>query len=150
MPHTLQLATRRDAKMATKGPGATPAAVAVPPTTVGLHGAINAFDPAVEEWMEYVERLSHYFEANDITSEGKKRAILLNAVGPSTYRLTKTLASPARVTELSFEELVEKASAHFGPKPSPIVKRYESNTRVQGEGESIAQKLVGTVSMVGY
>ena len=35
--------------------------------------------------MEYVERLSHYFEANDITSEGKKRAILLNAVGPSTY-----------------------------------------------------------------
>ena len=147
MPHTLQLATRRDAKMATKGPGAAPAAVAVPPTTVGLHGA---FDPAVEEWMEYVERLSHYFEANDITSEGKKRAILLNAVGPSTYWLIKTLASPARVTELSFEELVEKASAHFGPKPSLIVKRYESNTRVQGEGESIAQKLVGTVSMVGY
>ena len=80
MPGTLQLATRRDAKMATEGPGgAAPAAVAVPPTTVGLHGAVTAFDPAVEEWMEYVERLSHYFEANDITSEGKKRAILLNA-----------------------------------------------------------------------
>ena len=46
--------------------------------------------------------------------------------------------SLAKVTDLSFAEIVEKARAHFNPKPSPIVKRYEFNTRRQGETESIA------------
>ena len=33
---------------------------------------------------------------------------------------------------------MEKARAHFNPKPSPIVKRYEFNTRRQGENEAVA------------
>ena len=132
--------------MATPGTGdgsaaaAPPAPVAalVAPTAVGLHGAVIAFDSDLEEWREYVERLSHYFEANDITSASKKRAILLNAVGPSTYRIIKTLVSPAKVTDVSFQDLVDKATAHFCPRPSIIIKRYEFNTRLQGEGESIS------------
>ena len=62
---------------------------------VGLHGMVAAFDPAVEQWDEYTERLQHYFMANDIVAEAKQRAIFLNAVGPTTYRLIKTLASPS-------------------------------------------------------
>ena len=116
------------------GPAAAPVAVATP-SAVGLHGA---FDSDLEDWSEYVERLIHYFEANDIVSGDKRRAILLNAVGPGTYRLIKTLVSPAKVTDISFDNIVEVARAHFNLKPSPIVKRYEFNTRVQGEGESIA------------
>lgn len=119
-------------------PGPVAAAVVAMPSPVGLHGTATAFDSDIEDWSEYVERLTHYFEANDITSGDKRRAILLNAVGPRTYRLIKTLVSPAKVTEVSFEDIVEAARAHFSPKPSPIVKRYEFNTRVQGEGESIA------------
>ena len=95
------------------------------PAAIGLHGVAVAFDPAIEDWLEYVERLSHYFVANDIVSEDKKKAILLNAVRPSTYRLIRTLASPSKVTDLSFEDIVDKARAHFCPKPSPIVKRYD-------------------------
>ena len=91
-----------------------------------------------EEWSEYAERLELYFTANDIVVAAKRRAILLNAVGPTTYRLLKTLASPERVTDLTFEQLVELAKAHFNPKPSPIVKRYEFNTRSQEEGETLA------------
>ena len=37
----------------------------------------------------------------------KKRAILLTAVGPGTYRLLKTLACPRRLDELRFVELVD-------------------------------------------
>ena len=82
-------------------------------------------------WSEYAERLGHYFIANDIhvTGEEKRRAILLNAVGASMYRLRKTLASPSSLTDLSVEEIVARAKAHFNPKPSPIVKRYDFNTR---------------------
>ena len=49
------------------------------------------------------------------TSEGP---FLLNAVGASTYRLIRTLVSPDKVTDVSFEEIVEKAKTHFNPKPS--------------------------------
>ena len=124
--------------MSTSGEDAAPAALATAPAAlaavtapaaIGLHGVAVAFDPAIEDWLElgleYVERLSHYFAANDIVSEDKKKAILLNAVGPSTYRLIRTLASPSKVTDLSFEDIVDKARAHFCPKPSPIVKRYD-------------------------
>ena len=41
-------------------------------TAVGLHGAVGIFDPAMEEWSEYSERLGHYFVANDITEAEKK------------------------------------------------------------------------------
>ena len=114
------------------------AVAAAPRPAVGLHGFVAAFDPNQEDWSEYTERLEHYFTANEIDSEEKRRAILLNAVGASTYRLIRTLVSPAKVTEVSFDEIVTKAKAHFNPKPSPIVKRYEFNTRRQGENESIA------------
>ena len=114
---------------------APPALAAAPPSAVGLHGAISAFNPAQEEWDEYIE---HYFTANDILAEDKRRAILLTAVGPSTYRLIRTLVAPAKVTEVSFDDIDAKAKAHFCPKPSPIVKRFEFNTRRQGEDESIA------------
>ena len=133
--------------MAMEGDAAVPAPLAA---AVGLHGAVSAFDPDVEEWLKYVERLSHYFDANEITAAGKKRAILLNAVGPRTYRLIKTLASPAKVTELLYDELVEKASAHFCPQPSPIIKTFEFNTRVQGEGESIAEYVAALRKIAEY
>lgn len=105
---------------------------------MGLHGTVIPFDATQEEWSEYAERLEHYFTANDITSEAKRRAILLNAVGPTMYRLIKMLVSPYKVTDLTFEEIIAKAKVHFNPKPSPIVKRYEFNTRRQEERESVA------------
>ena len=97
---------------------ATPAEDDTPATVAGV---VITFDPTLEDWLEYVERLTHYFVANDITYEDKKKAILLNAVGPSTYRLIKTLVSPSKVTDLSFADIIDKARAHFSPKPSPIV-----------------------------
>ena len=70
-------------------------------------------------------------------NEGKQRAILLHCVGPATYRLIKTLALPGTPRELTFAELVETVKNHFQPKPSPIIKRFEFNTRCQNEGESV-------------
>ena len=77
------------------GDGARPTvAVAVP----GLHGTVTAFDRSQEEWVEYGERLDSYFITNDIVDVVKKRAILLNAVGPTTYCLIKTYPENRRTT----------------------------------------------------
>ena len=102
------------------------------PTTVGPHGTAGAFDASHEEWSEYAERLVHYFVANWIEAEERRRAILLTVVGPGTYRLLKTLASPKKLED------VKLAATHFNPKPSPIIKRFEFNSRSQKEGESSA------------
>ena len=66
---------------------------AVLPTTVGLHGTAGAFDASEEEWSEYAEWLVHYFVANRIEAEERRRAILLTVVGPGTYRLLKSSRS---------------------------------------------------------
>ena len=120
------------------GGARAPAPVVAPAVSLGLHGAVVPFNPDLDDWSEYVERLEHYFSANDIVSSDKQRAILLSAVGASTYRLIRTLVSPDKVTDFTFASLVEKARTHFNPKPSPIVKRYEFNTRRQGESEAVS------------
>ena len=45
---------------------------------MAVHGALAAFNPREEDWSEYYKRLTFYFSANGITTDTKKRAILLN------------------------------------------------------------------------
>ena len=128
-------------------PVAAAAAVTVMP---GLHGTVSVFDGSQEDWVEYAERLESYFIANEITDPAKKRAILINAVGPSTYRLLKTLCLPGKPTDQSFEEIVERVKKHFNPKPSPIVKRFEFNKRKQQPGESVAEFVAAIRKIAEY
>ena len=54
---------------------------------MAIHGAVSMFDPNMEDWMTYTERMKHYFVANDVTDADKKRSILLLACGPATYKV---------------------------------------------------------------
>ena len=73
---------------------------------------IMAFIGKVEEfqennnWIEYIERLEHYFTANAITDNGKKRAVLLSLCGAKTYKLIRNLVAPGKPTDKFFAELV--------------------------------------------
>ena len=114
----------------------TPAAISVP---VAMYGVVSPFDGKQEEWVDYAERLENYFIANDIEDPAKRRAILLNGVGASTYRLIKTLSLPGKPKDLSFADIVERVHKHFNPKPSAIIERYEFSTRKQKPGETVAE-----------
>ena len=81
----------------------------------GLHRTVSIFDGTQEDWIEYAERLESYFVANDIADVAKKKAILLNAVGPSTYNLIKTLCLPDKPKDYTFEQSVKKLTTHFNP-----------------------------------
>ena len=52
---------------------------------MATHGSMKAFNAQVDDWSIYVERLQHYFIANDVTDAGKKRSILLTVCGTPTY-----------------------------------------------------------------
>ncbi len=104
---------------------------------MATYGRIDEYDET-EEWTQYVERMDHYFEANDIEDKDKKRSIFLSVIGAKTYKLLRGLIRPEIPNKLSYEELSQAIRNHYVPKPSVIVQRYKFNTRVRGNDESIS------------
>ena len=94
-----------------------------------------------EDWRHYIERVNHFFEANEITDPDKRRSIFLVCVGAKTYKLVGSLVAPEDPKDKSYEDLAKLLQDHFMPKPSAIVQRFKFNTRSQQPGETIAMFL---------
>ena len=60
-------------------------------------------------------------------------------MGPSAYKLLRSLVSPDKPGEKSYKELVTSMKLHHNPVPSEIVQRYKFNCRFRREGESVAK-----------
>lgn len=112
-------------------------------------GCINEFNPGVEAFSEYVERMEQFFVANAIADD-RKRAVFLTVVGPATFGLLRNLLSPATPTSKSLEELIEILNKHYDPVPSEIVERYKFNSRVRRTGESIADYIAELRKLAKY
>lgn len=109
-----------------------------------LLGKIDPFDPEQEEWPQYVERLDQFFEANDLTGDEKatkRRATFLTVIGPGPYKLLRSLLSPVKPTDKTYEELVKKLTEHYSPIPSEVMQRFRFNSRSRKTGESVADYL---------
>ena len=102
------------------------------------HGTLAEYTPSQETWSEYIERLALYFVANDVDSTEKKRAILLHACCSGTYKLIRSLAAPAKPSDVEYKALVELMANHSMPKLSVVVERFRFHSRSQQQGESIA------------
>ena len=102
-----------------------------------MHGQLPQFDGNAEDWEVFTEQLTHYCTANAIEDPAKKRSFLLSACGTGTYKLIKTLFSPAEVTTKSFDDIVKLVQDHFQPKPSVIMRRFRFNTSVRKPAESV-------------
>ena len=85
-----------------------------------------------------MERLDFYFLANGVTTDDKKKAILLTVCGAPTYQLLRGLLQPKTPTETSLKDIKEKLQSHYNPKPSSIVQRYAFHTRIRQQHESVA------------
>ena len=85
-------------------------------------GKVDKFDMSKEEWPQYKERLTHFFQANDIDDAGRKRAVLLSVVGPVMYKLLRNLLAAAKPGEKTYGKLVATLSAHYSPPPSEIIR----------------------------
>ncbi|CAI5686860.1 unnamed protein product [Oreochromis niloticus] len=101
-------------------------------------GSLTEFAEGDGDWIEYVERLEHFFLANDISDEGKKRSVLLSACGARTYKLIRNLTTPRKPGDFSFKELVTLVQNHHCPKPSVIVQRFKFHTHSHKPGVSVA------------
>ena len=105
---------------------------------MALFGKLGEFCREIEGWQNYVERLEFFFQANSITDNEKKRAILLSSCGPEPYNLFRGLCAPGKPAHKSFDELVDLMHAHQHPKPNPIAERFMFNTRDRLPEESVS------------
>ena len=101
-------------------------------------GQIGAFDPQVEAFTAYVERVHIFFEAHDVKAE-KRLCIFLSVVGGTVYNLLCNLLAPAAPKDKSLEEVLEVLKAHYEPKPIVIAERFHFHRQHQLPGESIAK-----------
>ena len=83
---------------------------------------VDEFNVSKEEWPQYKEWLTHFFQANDIDDTGNKRAALLSVVGPLMYKLLRNLLAPAKPGEEIYGELVATLSVHYSPPPSELIQ----------------------------
>jgi len=105
---------------------------------MATHGTVSQFHPQKESWTTYIERLNHYFVANDVEDVEKKRSILLSACGPATYKLIRSLVETGTLETTSYADIVKLVKAYYEPTPSIIIKRFQFNTRTRQPSESIA------------
>ena len=101
-------------------------------------GKIGEFDEKQEEWTQYVERLDHFYAANEIDNADKKRAILLTVIGPTAYKLLRNLVAPAKPGEKTYDALVTAMKQQHNSTPSEIVQRYMFNSRFRQPGETVS------------
>ena len=85
-----------------------------------VSGTVNPFDSMPQSWEEYSEMLDFFFDANKIDDQTRKEAVLLSAVGATTYNELRSLASPAAPKDKTYSQLTEVLNAHFNPKSSVI------------------------------
>ena len=58
-----------------------------------LIGTVKEFEDDNDDWVEYMERVEHFFLANDIDDDDKKRSILLSSCRAKTYKLFSSFSS---------------------------------------------------------
>ena len=102
-----------------------------------VFGKVEYYDKDQEDWPQYVERLEHFFAANEISSAEKKRSVFLSVIGPTPYKLLRNLLAPEKPSDKSFAELVAVLSAHYSPKPSKIVQCFRFHACFRKPGGSI-------------
>ena len=71
-------------------------------------GSIVAFefDPSLEDWISYSERVDHYLEANEVSPDSKKLSVLLSTCGKATYTLILNLMSPVSPSSKTYKEII--------------------------------------------
>ena len=56
---------------------------------------LEEFDTANgDDWVQYIERMEHYFLANEITDTLKQRSILISSMEQKAYKFSGTLSLP--------------------------------------------------------
>ncbi|KAL1443311.1 hypothetical protein MTO96_030329 [Rhipicephalus appendiculatus] len=89
------------------------------------------------EWTKWVERFQNFLVACNITSDTRKKALLLHYVGEEVYDLFQSLPASTLETTSEYEAAKAKLDAHFAPRINPPFALYRFRQTKQNVGESL-------------
>ena len=101
-------------------------------------GNLNEFKPESEDWSTYKTRLASWFTVNDIIDDGKQKAALIAMLGNEGVQLLVNLATPDRLEDKSYDELIQFLDNHFGAR-NEVAEAYVFDTRTQLSSESVSE-----------
>ena len=104
-------------------------------------GQVEPFIVGKHDWTLYVERVQEYLVANGISTEEKKRAVLVTLMGSEAYELLASLVAPDKPSTKKFDDIIDTMEKYLKPKPLVIAERFKFHKRSQKEGETVAQYL---------
>ncbi|XP_043198388.1 uncharacterized protein LOC122368489 isoform X1 [Amphibalanus amphitrite] len=107
--------------------------------TVCLTSAIGEFDERQGTWRDYIERFEFFCEAQGISEDDRRRALLLAGIGQTAYQRVKTILAPTRPSEMSYRDIVMAVQDHVDPKQSVIVSRFRFHQKCQGSEQGIKE-----------
>lgn len=100
------------------------------------------FDQETDKWNAYLVKVEAYFEANEVTDEAKKRALLIAALGSKTIEVLCGRVAPRQPNALSYSEVVSTLNDFYAPTPNEILESFKFFHRKQEERESVKAFIV--------
>ena len=61
--------------------------------------SLHAFDPDTTTWSSYRDRMTFYFQANNVTLDPDRKPLFLWSIGNHVYTLLESLVAPRLLTE---------------------------------------------------
>lgn len=108
---------------------------------VAIIGSIEPFSIG-EDFNLYANRLKHLLLLNKIKNDPDKKSFLISLGGPELYKTLCSLLSPQTEDNFTFENIIEKLTAHFKPKKNIIVECFKFFKRDQHPSETISDYIV--------
>lgn len=97
--------------------------------TCPAFGHIDEFQPGIESFSAYKERLHCFMEANEI-GDGRQVAVLLSVIGTKYFSLLHSLVAPEKPKDKMLDKLLVILEAHLDP-PVLIAERFWFYQRAQ-------------------
>ena len=91
-----------------------------------------------------------FFEANRVSNESQRKAILLSSCGITMHKLFKGLIAPWKPGEKSFDELKHLMLQHQNPRPNMIAERFKFNSLVRNANESVSMFIAELRKLTEY
>lgn len=100
---------------------------------------IEKFDPKVDRWNVYRDRLENFFTVMRVTEDREKSATLLSCVGASAYKVVHDMCSPELPSSKPYADLCTVLKEYFDPHIVPFLERKKFYSAARNAGESIVE-----------
>lgn len=119
-------------------------------SNVALIPPFDNFNQKSESFLNYKQRFENYLELKNISSNKDYCVrLLLNSIGPTTFKTLTSLIAPKNPSELTYDELVTQLVEHFVPKKNVLVAQHQFLSIYQTEHQSIHEFINNLRSNIG-